>query len=241
MTLSTGWDFEEAAFLAQYDPTKFPPIAVTVDTAVLAIRDETLCVLGVQRANPPFKGYWSLPGRFVQPDETLEEAVAKGINDKARVIPSWTEQLGTYSDPRRDPRMRVISVAYVGFDPKGEPKPGYHADDAAWIDVFRRPVEWAFDHGRIVNDAVRRAQSKLEYTPLATRFLPETFTVTDLRQVYEAVWNQPLTQSNFHRKATTARGFLTPTREKRGAARLYKAGPTKLVYPPIRRERGEWL
>lgn len=241
MTLTVGLDTEEADFLAKYDPSKFPPIAVTVDVAALTIRDGDLCILAVQRAKPPFKSFWALPGRFVQPDETAEFTAAAGINAKARILPAWTEQLGTYSNPDRDPRMRVISIAYLAFGPfKSEPKAGWHTTNAEWIPVMKYPVQWAFDHGQIARDAIVRAQSKLEYTALATRFLPETFTIADLHGVYQTVWGYDDAPglSNFHRKVKATKGFIKPTGKKRGAAYLYKAGNAKLLYPPIR--KGEW-
>lgn len=243
MTLTVGLDTEEADFLAKYNAADYPPVAVTVDVAVLTIRDDDLCILLVERSNPPFKGYWSLPGRFVQPDERAEVTAIAGVNAKTNVVPQWMEQLGTYSAPDRDPRMRVISIAYLAFGPfKSEPKAGYHTSNVEWVPILKRPVGWAFDHGEIARDAIARLQSKMEYTPLATRFLPETFTIADLHRVYQTVWGYseaPLL-SNFHRKIQATRGFLTPTGEKRGAARLYRAGPAKLLFPPIRREGGDW-
>lgn len=241
MTLMVGLDTEEADFLAKYDPSKFPPIAVTVDVAVLTIRDGDLCILAVERAKPPFKGHWALPGRFVQPGERVEDTAIAGVNAKTNVVPQWMEQLGTYSDPDRDPRMRVISIAYLAFGPfKSEPQAGYHTTNAEWIPVLKVPVGWAFDHGRIARDAIARAQSKLEYTPLATRFLPSTFTIAELHQVYETLWGveDAPRLTNFHRKVQATRGFIKATGKKRGTARLYKAGDATLLYPPIR--RGEW-
>lgn len=241
MTLSVGVDPEEAKFLAEYDPSRFPPIAVSVDTVALNIRDGELCVLAIQRARPPFKGYWGLPGRFVKPDQSLGAAALDGLNAKTNVLVGWMEQLATFGEMDRDPRMRVVSVAYLAFGPTvNEPSPGYHADDVDWIPVFKVPVGWAFDHGKIVKAAIERAQSKLEYTPLATRFLPREFTITDLRRVYETVWNRPLDPGNFHRKVKGTTGLIVPTGKRRGSARLYRAGDAGLIYPPIRREAGDW-
>lgn len=243
MALSIGPENEEADFLAKYDPSQFPPVAVTVDVASLAIRDDALSMLLVERSQPPFKGHWSLPGRFVRPDETAEEAALAGINAKSNVLPAWMEQLGTYSDPARDPRMRVISVAYVAFGPfRSEPTPGYHASNAEWVPILQVPVYWAFDHGQIARDAVARTQSKLEYTPLAARFLPAEFTIAELHRVYQTVWGHDVAPhlSNFHRKVQATKGFLSPTGGKRGTARLYTTGPAKLLFPPIRRDPSEW-
>lgn len=238
---------DEATFLDQYDPTAFPPVAVTVDVAVLSIRDGDLVLLAVERATHPFKNYWSLPGLFVKPDMTLEATAMEALSAKTRLFVSHVEQLGTYGDPDRDPRMRVLSVAYLAFGPVGmTPEAGYHTTAASWIPILKVPVQWPFDHGQIVYDAITRAQSKLEYTSLATRFLPETFTIADLRRVYETVWNQPVDAGNFYRKVKSSEGFVVPLgwlgkaseKNTKGSAhsRLYKAGPAKFLFPPMRRE-----
>lgn len=235
-------DQTEEAFLAEYDPNRFPPTALTADVAAFSIRDGVLNVLGIKRANHPFKGQWALPGTFPEPKEDAYDAAVRALTLRTGVQPAYIEQLGTYTEPNRDPRMRVASVAYIAFGPfLGEPHAGYHATQAEWL-----PVEviewldwdWAFDHAIILQDAIKRVQSKIEYTPLVTRFLPPTFTIPDILQAYEAIWGRRLDTGNFYRKVKASKDFVVPTGNKVGNAAEYRAGKADLLYPPIRRE--EW-
>lgn len=232
--------------MLDYHPGDFPPFAVTVDLAVLTVRDEQLCALVVRRGEEPHRGCWALPGGFVRPEEDLDAAAERELTEETalRAGSVHLEQLASYGDPRRDPRMRVVTVAYLALAPDlPTPIAGSDAADAAWAPVrtlLAQPVGLAFDHHRILTDAVERARSKLEYTPLATAFCAGEFTVAELRRVYEIVWGTPLDPRNFHRKVTGATGVLEPTghttvRDGGRPAQLYRRGQAELMHPPMLR------
>jgi 8-oxo-dGTP diphosphatase len=233
--------------MTSYDSGSYPPVAVTADLVVLTVRNDELAALLVRRGEPPFAGELALPGGFVQPDETLREAAARELTEEtgAGFGSVHLEQLASYGDPGRDPRMRVITVAYLALAPElPSPEPGSDAAEAAWVPVtglLRGPApRLAFDHDRILADGIERARSKLEYTPLATAFCPPEFTVAQLRRVYEVVWGTSLDPRNFHRKLTGTPGFLSPagstTAGERGRpAQLYRRGDATLLQPPMLR------
>ncbi|GAA3215055.1 NUDIX hydrolase [Actinocorallia longicatena] len=256
----------DAEFLAAYDPRQYDPVSVTVDVVALTIRDGVLHVLLVQRGAPPFQGRWALPGGFVRAvndSEDLPDAAARelaeetGLKELGRV---HLEQLGTYGGPGRDPRMRVISVAYLAFGPAlPDPSAGTDAADAAWVPVTSLGLtaaasqppgttrKLAFDHAGILSDGLERARAKLEYTPLATAFLGEEFTIPELRAVYETVWNEELHAGNFHRKVLSVPGFVETTGHstehggRRGGprAKLYRSGDARLLHPALLRPSQE--
>src|SRR3954454_642183 len=239
----------EREFLAGYDPAAYPSIAVTVDVVALTIRDGRLCVLLVERGEHPFAGRQALPGGFVRA-ETLDAAALRELGEETGLRPGegalsrvHLEQLRTYGDPERDPRMRVISVAYLAFAPElPDPRSGSDAAGADWVPV-ERVGGLAFDHDAILADGLERARAKLEYTPLATAFVGGEFTVAELRHVYEVVWGTPLDPRNFHRKVTGSPGMLEPTggRTTRNAGRpaqLYRRGEATLLDPPSTRAHG---
>src|SRR5258707_10915400 len=226
-------------FLASYDPRAYDPIAVTVDLVTLTIRDGGLHVLLVQRGVQPFAAQWALPGGFVpaggrsgsgdsQPEDLPEAAIRELADETGEQLGmAHLEQLGTYGTPGRDPRMRVISVAYLAFAPElPEPRAGSDAAAAAWVEVGSLGLteggggqragttrRLAFDHAGILADGLERARSKLEYTPLATSFVTDPFTISELRMVYETVWGEPLHAGNFHRKVLSVPGFVEGTGE----------------------------
>ncbi len=255
-------------FLASYDPRRYDPIAVTVDVVALTIRDGVLHVLLIRRGAPPFEGLWALPGGFVRAvegQEDLRDAAARELAEETGLTPGslgrvHLEQLGTYGAPGRDPRMRVISVAHLAFGPAlPDPRAGSDAADASWVPVAALGLtatgaqapgttrRLAFDHARILADGLERARAKLEYTPLATAFLGEVFTIPELRAVYEAVWGEELHAGNFHRKVLSVPGFVEGTGEttatggRRGGprARLYRAGDAHLLHPALLRPSSE--
>jgi len=250
-------------FLASYDPHDYDPVAVTVDIVTLTIRDGGLHVLLVQRGVPPHAGQWALPGGFVRAGlrgagEDLPEAAIRELADETgeQLGEAHLEQLSSYGTPGRDPRMRVISIAYLAFAPElAEPTAGSDAAAAAWVPVESLGLtesggqragttrRLAFDHSKIVTDGLERARSKLEYTPLATSFVTEPFTISELRMVYETVWGEQLHAGNFHRKVLSVPGFVestgetTPTGGPRGGprARLYRRGDARLLHPALLR------
>ncbi|MGW8802550.1 NUDIX hydrolase [Streptomyces sp. NPDC055775] len=233
-----------------YDPYAFEPFAVTVDLAVFTVRDGRLHVLLVERGEDPYKGHWALPGGFVQPRESAEDAARRELAEEtglteATVSALHLEQLRTYSDPDRDPRMRVVSVAYTALVPDlPEPRGGGDAANARWWDAGALGA-LAFDHDRILTDAHDRIGAKLEYTCLATAFCPAEFTLGELQQVYETVWRVELDRPNFRRKVLTTPGFVqavegSPRRTGgRGKpAALYRAGAATALHPPLLRPEG---
>lgn len=222
--------------------------AVTVDLVVLTIRGDELVVLVVNRGVDPFRGQWALPGGFVKVEEDLLDAARRELEEETGVAaPSaHLEQLRTYGDPVRDPRGRVVSVAYLALIPDlPAPMAGSDADDARWMSVaalVRKPGSLAFDHAHILSDGVERARSKLEYSPIATAFCGEEFTIAELRRVYEVVWATELDPRNFHRKVSGTPGFLTATgrtttRDGGRPAQVYRRGQTSQLHPAMLRPR----
>ncbi|MCP3759002.1 NUDIX domain-containing protein [Streptomyces sp. NPDC056773] len=245
--------------MSPYDPSAFPPFAVTVDLVVLTVRRHALCALVVRRGEQPFQGRWALPGGFVRGDEDLSAAAARELSEETGLCAhdpaapdvgngAHLEQLATYGDPKRDPRMRVVSVAHLVLAPDlPAPRAGGDANSARWAPVdellqmdAQTGAGLAFDHERILADGVERARSKIEYSSLATAFCPPEFTVGELRRVYEAVWGVALDPRNFHRKVTGTPGFLVPaggttTRQGGRPAQLFRAGGATLLNPPMLR------
>ncbi|WP_411107450.1 NUDIX hydrolase [Streptomyces sp. cmx-4-9] len=246
--------------MSPYDPSAYPPFAVTVDLVVLTVRRHALCALVVRRGEQPFQGRWALPGGFVREDEDLAGAAARELSEETGLcahdpaVPgggtgAHLEQLATYGDPKRDPRMRVVSVAHLVLAPDlPAPRAGGDANSARWAPVDEllaadgaaNAAGLAFDHERILADGVERARSKIEYSSLATAFCPSEFTVGELRRVYEAVWGVALDPRNFHRKVTGTPGFLVPaggttTRQGGRPAQLFRAGGATLLNPPMLR------
>ncbi len=220
----------------------YPPFAVTVDGVVLTLRAGHLAVLLVRRGEPPYAGQWALPGGFVRPGEGLDSAAARELVEETGLDAVHLEQLRSYGDPDRDPRMRTVTVAYLALAADlADPVAGTDAAYAAWVPLDEALVgPLAFDHAEILADGLERARAKLEYTPLATAFCPAEFTVSELRQVYEAVWGLPLDPRNFHRKVTKTPGFLVPTgattnREGGRPAQLFRRGDLDLLTPPMTR------
>ncbi len=211
---------------------------VSVDLVVLTVRAQELSALVWRRDRPPYQGRWALSGGFIQLDEDLPAAAARVLAERAGLpgAPVHLEQLQSYGYPNRDPRRRVISVAYLGLAPD---LPASTEAHMSWQPVTEL-YDMAFDHRRIMLDGIERARAKLEYTALGAAFCPPEFTVAELRRVYEIVWGRPLDPRNFHRKVTRAEGFLEPTdatttRDGGRPARLYRRGPAELLRPPITR------
>ncbi|MFI1886750.1 MULTISPECIES: NUDIX hydrolase [Streptomyces] len=234
----------------EYDPRAFPPFAVTVDLAIFTVRASRLHVLLVQRGEEPYRGGWALPGGFVRPEESAGLAARRELAEETglshRTVQGLhLEQLRTYSEPDRDPRMRVVSVAYTALLPDlPEPRGGGDAALARWT-PREAAAPLAFDHDRILADAHDRVGAKLEYTCLATGFCPAEFTLGELQQVYETVWGVELDRPNFRRKVLATPGFVEavegPPRRTGGRgkpAALYRAGAAATLHPPLLRPEG---
>ena len=224
----------------------FDRFAVTVDLVILTVQREQLNVLTVTRKFPPFQGRQALPGGFVETDEDLITAAFRELEEETGLAcdVGHLEQLASYGEPGRDPRGRVITVAYLALlaDPPG-PVAATDAASAQWTAVEPLLADreaLAFDHHRILSDGVERARSKLEYSSLAAQFCPAEFTIAQLRRIYEAVWGTRLDPRNFHRKVTGTPGFVIAgdryTDGERGRpARLYRQGPADQLHPPLLR------
>ena len=230
-----------------YDPSKYPAFAVTVDVVILTMSGGRLHVLLVRRGVPPFKGMWAIPGGFKRSTETLGEAAKRELAEETGVdSASLLTQLGAYGDPGRDPRMNVVTVGYLAvLREVGAPVAGTDAESAALVPVseaLNGKNELAFDHARIVRDAVERVRVDLDLTGIATAFVGPTFTLAELRAVYEAAWGGHLDGANFRRSVVTEDGWVIPTgrRARPGApggkpAELYRAGRMWKYSSPIRR------
>ena len=227
-------------------PGAVAPVAVTVDLAIFTVRQAELQVLLIRRGKEPFLGAVALPGGYVRQGETLDQAARRELTEETGVNGDdlHLEQVKTYGDPERDPRGRVITVAYLALGADlPDPQAGTDAEFAEWVPVQRaleRSQDLAFDHAEILGEALERARSQLEYTTVATAFCQEPFSVVDLRHIYEAVWGFHLDPSNFRRKVTRADQFLEPTGEQRPPeigrpAALYRRGTAQLLFPPLLR------
>jgi 8-oxo-dGTP diphosphatase len=219
-----------------YDASQFPAFAVTVDVVVLTMANRRLQALLIQRGEDPFAGMWAIPGGFKQPTETLDDAAQRELLEETGVDgASLLRQFGAYGDPDRDPRMNVVTVAYVAvMRDIGTPAASADAAAAALVpveDALNGKLELAFDHATILRDAVDRVRVDLGLTGTATAFLPPTFTLADLRSVYEAVWDVHFDAANFRKRVLADEGWVIPTgrRARPGAsggkpAELYRAG-----------------
>lgn len=230
-----------------YRPEDFPQFAVTVDIVLLSVAD-SLRVLVVERGVEPFRGRLALPGGFVQIDESVDAAARRELREETGLdingmSGTHLEQLGTFGAVNRDPRMRVVSVAYLGLTSQElEPRHGTDAADAQWITVAAaKRSRLAFDHREILYAAVERARAKLEYTTLAATLAGPDFTLGELHRIYEVVWGTKLDLGNFRRKVLATHGFVEPTGVRRvspsgGApASVYRRGSGTELIPPIRR------
>jgi 8-oxo-dGTP diphosphatase len=224
----------------------FVPLGLATDLVILTVRDGRFEVLLIRRGIPPYQDRWALPGGFVRPDEDLEATARRELAEETGITTDriHLEQVATYGAPDRDPRGRVVSVAYLALVPDlPAPVAGSDAAAASWVDVtdvLDDPDRLAFDHHRILTDAVERARAKLEYSPLATAFCPPEFTISELRGVYEAVWGTSLDPRNFHRKVTKTPDFVTPTattttRDGGRPAQLFHRGTATALHPPMTR------
>lgn len=186
----------------------YPRPSVTVDMVLFAYLEDQLKVLLIQRGGEPFRDQWALPGGFIQMDESLDAAARRELQEETGVTDVYLEQLYTFGAPDRDPRGRVITVAYFALLSADEARRvavqgGDDAQDARWWNMYDLPP-LAFDHGRILEYALQRLRWKLEWTALGFLLLPREFTLSELQSVYETVLHEPLDKRNFRRKILSA-------------------------------------
>jgi ADP-ribose pyrophosphatase YjhB (NUDIX family) len=194
---------------------RYPHPALTTDVVLFTVRDEKLQLLLIRRRNPPFQGQWALPGGFLDMDEDLADCALRELKEETGIGNVYLEQLCTFGKPDRDPRERVISVAYYGLTPSETfaLKPDTDASEAAWF-AFNEMPELAFDHRQIVQKAHERLIAKLEYSTIAFQFLPKQFTLSELQDVYETIRSEPLDKRNF-RKWILGRNLIEETGDER--------------------------
>lgn len=204
-----------------------PHPAVTVDVVIFSIRHSELTVLLIKRALEPYQGQWALPGGFVGIEEDLQAAAERELREETGVETGYLEQLYTFGNPGRDPRERVISVAYFALMPSDllEIRAATDAEGVSWFSVKDLPT-LAFDHQKILETAYARLKAKLEYSTVAFQLMPQEFTMAELQHVYEVITQEPMDKRNFA-KRIHALNVVQETGEKRrdGAhrpAKLYR-------------------
>lgn len=206
---------------------EYPRPAVTVDCVVFGVDDEGLKLLLIQRDAPPFEGSWALPGGFVAMDEDLDQAALRELQEETGVSRVFLEQLYTFGSVDRDPRGRVISVAYYALVRLSDHRihAATDARDAAWFPAWD-PPDLAFDHDTILQVAVDRLRAKVRYQPIGFELLPRKFTLSQLQLLYEVILERDLDRRNF-RKKILGMGILEPLDEveqdvAHRAAQLYR-------------------
>jgi len=249
LTLST--EMSEAEFLQAYDPQAFPRPSVAVDLVLMTVVRGRLITLLQRRQDHPFKGSWALPGGFVAIDEALDDAAARVLEAKAGVQGAYVEQLYTFGAPDRDPRMRIITVAYfallparvlleavrarpdLALSPLDIPWAGETGGPATALGPDGAPLPLAFDHAAILGHAVKRLRGKLDYSQIAFALLPDRFTLRALQDVHEAILGVPLNKPAFRRRMLDA-GWIEGTGERESGAAFRPAELYRLKAPPPR-------
>ena len=233
-----------------YDPSQYPPFAVTVDLIILTVRVNALQVLLIERGEAPFKGMLALPGGFKRPTESLAEAANRELLEETGVSAAQLlTQFGAYGDPARDPRMDVVTVAYLAVLPTiGDTVAGTDAARVELVpvaDVLSGARSVAFDHQKIIEDAVGRLRQELDGSGIATAFVGPEFTLSELRAVYEAAWGFRLDSANFRRSVLKAQGWVVPAGRTAALSpdggrpgEVYTAGRAWRNGSPIRRDAG---
>jgi len=210
---------------------EFPMVSVTVDCVIFGWDTDGLHVLLIERGEPPQEGQRALPGGFLRAgEENLEKAAGRELYEETGVRGAHLEQLGTYSDPDRDPREEhIITVAYFALVRRIDhsPRGGTDARAADWIPIEKsRRIKLAFDHNKILADAIKRLYGKLRYDPLGFKLLPNKFPLRDVQRLYETALGHEVDKRNF-RKKLLEMGVLEDTDEieanvRHRAARLYR-------------------
>lgn len=215
----------------------YPHPAVTTDIVIFTIRQNELKLLLIKRALPPFEGQWALPGGFVHIDESLEAGARRELEEETGVRDVYLEQLYTFGQPDRDPRERVITVAYYALIPSNqiELRAASDAEGVSWFGMGELPM-LAFDHADILKMAHERLVAKLDYSTIAFQFMPASFTLSELQQVYELILREPIDKRNFRKKVLSLKQLEETGEEKREGPHR----PAKL-YRVIDRSRIEFI
>lgn len=203
-------------YLANYHASDYERPSVTVDIVILTVAEQDLRVVLIRRKFPPFQGLWAVPGGFVGIRESLDAAARRELREETGVDDVYLEQLYTFGDPDRDPRTRVITVAYYALVEAGMVKTlraGSDAGEVAWWSMYRLP-ELAFDHRQILDYTLQRLRGKLAYSNIAFQLLPEKFTLTELQRVYEVILGEKLDKRNF-RKGLSIRELNRPAADNK--------------------------
>ena len=213
---------------------EYPHPAVTTDIVIFTIRHDELKVLLIKRAASPYQGSWALPGGFVNLDEDLEQAARRELEEETGVAGVYLEQLYTFGQPDRDPRERVITVAYYALIPsdKMHIRAASDAEAVAWFGIEEMP-ELAFDHADILEMAHERLVAKLDYSTIAFQFMPAVFTLSELQNVYELILRDSLDKRNFRKRILALDVIEATGKERRDGAhrpaKLYRVlGPGKV-------------
>ncbi len=245
---------EEEDYLRSYDPGKYPTPAVTVDIVIFTLNEQNrLAVLLIRRKNYPYRGRWAIPGGFVEMEESIDTAAGRELFEETHVSGVPIDQFGSFGDVDRDPRMRVISIAYMAFVPKNalQIRAGDDAKDARLFEIVREggkirlhgeEEEWdiedlAFDHDKVLRTAIRRLCNRIEYTYDAFALLPDdqSFSIGELKRIYDAVLNKEQDLPNFRRefeRKYVREGLVEKTggsekRDSRRPAKLYRLVKTQ--------------
>lgn len=212
-----------------------PHPAVTVDVVVFTIRDRKLKLLLVRRGSEPYRGKWALPGGFVRADEGLDAAARRELQEETGVSGVFLEQLYTFGEPKRDPRERVITVAYYALIPsdKLQLRAASDAEAVGWFAMDELP-KLAFDHAEIVSMAHQRLVAKLDYSTIAFAFMPKKFTLSELQEVYEIIRQEEIDKRNFRKWILSLNQIEETDEERRGGihrpAKLFRVKhPGKLA------------
>ncbi|MCA9070011.1 MAG: NUDIX hydrolase [Planctomycetaceae bacterium] len=221
----------EKEFLARYDASRYPHPSVSVDVALVTVDEDQLKAVLVRRAEHPAQGKWSLPGGFVGMNESLDEAASRVLETKVGVNGIFLEQLYTFGEPHRDPRTRVITVAYYALVDAGLlvgerfedqnaqwvtlkiPWKGEHGGPVEALDEGGKPLPIAFDHAEILGLVVQRLRGKLNYAPIGFELLPTQFTLRQLQSLHETILGRTYNKDSFRRRLLSS-GLIVPTGER---------------------------
>lgn len=216
----------------------YDKIGVTVDIFIFTIKNDDLQVLLVKRKMAPYKDQWAIPGGFVRKEESLKDAARRELEEETGLKEVYLEQLYTFGKPKRDPRGRIVTVAYyalISANKQIKPIPRTDVYEADWHSTYNLPKKLAFDHDHILNYALQRLRYKLEYTTVGFQLLPKKFTLTELQKVYEIILNKKLDKRNFRKKIASLNVLIDLHETKmEGAhrpARLYSFKEKKFIFP----------